>query len=107
MFKKLSAFWLLSLFDALMTIYAVVVAEYAYEANPIMAIVLGYGAIAFFLVKMGLTSLAALVLWYISKKWPGVANQKTMNIALWVVLGVYGLLAVWHIVCFATATIHP
>ena len=54
--------WVLNLFDACDTWWAVKVAKFAYEANPIMKWAMNKGPSVFFGIKVGLMSVAAYYL---------------------------------------------
>jgi len=79
---------LASLADALLTL-AHLESGLAYEANPLMAVLIDTSGVLFVAVKVALTGAAALALWH----WRGYALARG---GATFALGVYALLLVWH-----------
>jgi uncharacterized protein DUF5658 len=82
-----------SIADAYVTL--LIIAEGGAEINPYMRAVLDFGHRPFLIVKIGLTGAGATVL-LLHKTW------KLGRLALWIALGAYGLLGVYHIIVYAT-----
>jgi hypothetical protein len=93
--KALVALWGLNVFDLLCTWYAVQVTGYAVEVNPFMSWAMNHGLGVFALVKLGLFVLPTVAFLHIHKRKP-----RAVTVAVYVLLGLYGLIALDHIVGF-------
>jgi len=82
--------WLLSLFDWGATQYQVNRFGIEIEANPIMRWLYSSPYISF-IVKMAITSIGCLILWY-------AKDYKIARIGSWLLLVVYSALAIYHII---------
>lgn len=89
--------WVLNLFDAIMTWFAVAVGQYAREANPTMLWAIEKGWAWFFIIKIGLISLVSLGAYYISENKEYGEGRFSMKAVLWVMVAVYVAVAAWHI----------
>lgn len=94
--KAAVTLWLLNLFDALATWYAVKrVHPYAREANPVAGMLMDHGPWWFFGVKVGAVTAATLLLVFVRGRRPRLVDW-TLGVAV----VVYGLLALVHIYGF-------
>ena len=89
LFRVAVAILILNLIDGVLTL-ALIQSGLATEANPMMAELLGHGAVHFMLFKISLVSLSVLLLWRLQR-------QRVAVLALYAAAGVYGLLAVYHL----------
>jgi hypothetical protein len=89
---------LLNAFDAVMTWYAIYVAGYAYEANPLMAWAMGHGLWAFFALKAVMLAVPSAFLWYLRD---GALGRKVYNVTVALVI-MFMLLADWHVFGYLT-----
>jgi hypothetical protein len=83
----------MSIADAYVTLR--IISEGGTEINPFMAAVLELGHRPFLVLKIGLTVVSTIVL-LLHKTW------RLGRVALWIALGAYGLLTVYHVVVYAT-----
>jgi Domain of unknown function (DUF5658) len=83
----------MSVADAYLTL--LIIEEGGAEINPYMRAVLDLGQRPFLIVKIGLTVVGTTVL-LLHKTW------RLGRIALWIALGGYGLLTVYHVVVYVT-----
>ena len=89
----LASILLLNTFDAVFTLF-IVTAGLGYESNPLMAWVLGYGPVAFMLVKLAGGGACVYVFSTGYPLWIAVYGA-------YMVARVYALIAAYHIACFA------
>ncbi len=86
---QLFIIWLLNLFDYIMTVRAVNKYDVDVEANPIMRFAL-QNDILFFIMKILLVTFWLFVMYR-------YRDMKICKIGSWVLLAVYGALAIYHI----------
>jgi hypothetical protein len=96
--------WVLNLFDAVMTWYAVAVGQYAREANPPMIWAIGKGWWVFFAIKISLmTAISAMFyrLWNAPAYNCGRVSVRAMA---YFTVFTYSALAAWH--CYGFVAWH-
>jgi hypothetical protein len=100
--KTLVLLWVFNLWDAVATWYAVVVARFAYEVNPLMAAAIKSGPLTFFGIKLGTTTVLAVYLWdYWGKTRQKTKKARSVWYPLCAVTVLYVLLGIWHVAMFA------
>ena len=88
--------WLLNIWDAIATWYAVKVAHYGHEANPTMAWAIDLGPWMFFGIKIGaMTAVAALLM-----RLSPYSRTSVSGSIIGVAVAVYSAIALWHVYAF-------
>lgn len=95
--KAVIILWLLNLFDAIATWYAVEIAGFARENNPSMAKLIEMGPWLFFGVKVGMVT---FLIWSILYAYRLGARTWLVEMMLWLGVLVYGCVALLHIYGF-------
>lgn len=94
MVAALAAVWFLNLFDAVASWYAVEVARYATEENPLMRWLMASGPWAFFGVKVGLVTAGVAILASMREE-----RQQFKKLVFWLT-ALYSALALYHLCGF-------
>jgi hypothetical protein len=92
--------WVLNLFDALMTWFAIAIGQYAAEANPPMIWAIGKGWAIFFIIKVGIMTIMSWVIYLLYDKPEYNSGRVTVGVMTWILVSLYSLLACWHVFGF-------
>ena len=95
MVLTLISLWIMNAIDALGTSYFVSVKQVGYEANPVMAWIIGLGWPVFFAVKLAIMSATTVGIYHLRDK-----LTKPFKIAIGFVFAMYAFICIWHGVAF-------